>query len=152
MAANTTPIFVGTPNVGFARLNYTNQNSDGSGTQSLIFTSGVNGSRIDEIRVHNSAATPSNTTDACVVRIFVATSSTTGLINGYTSSITPAFLVDEIAISSTARSTSAVGASGFLSYPGGLIMASGSNLWACMSIYNSANFDALDVIVRGGNF
>ena len=59
MAANTTPIFPVTPNVGFGTLGATGvTGTDGtSASNILLFTAGTNGSRIEEITIRYTGAT-----------------------------------------------------------------------------------------------
>jgi hypothetical protein len=66
MPANTQPIFPLTPNVSWATVSSGNGNLDGTGTTSLVFTAGINGSRIDQILIEHLG---SNTLS--VVRLFV---------------------------------------------------------------------------------
>lgn len=83
MAANVNPIYPLTPNLGVAGVvlstAMTNTKSfDGTETagtaMALCYTSGANGSRIDQIRIKltsTAGATASGTTNALVVRIWV---------------------------------------------------------------------------------
>jgi hypothetical protein len=66
MAANTSPIFPLTPNIGQAQISTANAGRDGTGTIGTVFTPGANGSRIE--RAFFQAAV---TTTAGMVRIFL---------------------------------------------------------------------------------
>lgn len=71
MAANTTPIFPLTPNVGMNKVTTADataaKNHDGSSSGAvLLFTAGVNGARVDEIQ-----AMPLGTNVATALRIFI---------------------------------------------------------------------------------
>lgn len=138
MAANTQPIFVLTPNTGFARSTAANTASDGSGTLDTLFSAGTNGSRVDLINIHNSQATAALST-ALVARIFLTD----------TSGNNPR-LIEETSIAATTRSTSVVGAVATITFPGGLLMASGQLLKCCVSVFNAAS--QVDFVARGGNY
>jgi hypothetical protein len=66
MPANTTPIFPLTPNVSWATVTSGNGLLNGTGTTSVLFTAGVNGSRIDQIFIE-----PLGSNIPTVVRFFV---------------------------------------------------------------------------------
>lgn len=66
MAANTIPIFPKTPKVSWGKLDTANTNMDGTGTVVNIFTAGVNGSRVDLIKVK-----PLGTNIKTVLRLFL---------------------------------------------------------------------------------
>lgn len=66
MAANTNPIFTGTPKDPQVRISTANTNRDGSGTLGTIYTAGSNGAYFKGIRVQAEG-----TTTAGVVRIFI---------------------------------------------------------------------------------
>lgn len=51
MPANTSPIFLLTPNVGRASVSTANTGRDGTGTIATVFTAGANGSKITEITI-----------------------------------------------------------------------------------------------------
>ena len=77
MPANTTPIFVLTPNMGTARLVAAATASNGSGTLYPLLTAGVNGSRIDAVRFRNSQVALAAST-AMVHRIYYSATNTSG--------------------------------------------------------------------------
>lgn len=68
MAANTAPIFPKTPKVRWAATNITAANTavDGTGTVTTIFTAGIDGSRVDYLKVR-----PRGTNVASVLRVFI---------------------------------------------------------------------------------
>lgn len=80
MAANTTPIFTLTPNVGRARITttYAQVKSDGTSAGSsndrmvLCFTAGANGSYVDRVRFF-SVANAVTTGVATVLRVYLST-------------------------------------------------------------------------------
>lgn len=76
MAANTVPVFVATPNIGFSTadgdggsagpIKTANTAKDGTGTSNLVWTAGANGGWLEGIEVR---AVGTNT--ASVVRVFL---------------------------------------------------------------------------------
>lgn len=66
MPANTTPIFPIVPKISFAKLNTANTLKDGTGAVATVFVSGINGSRVDYLKVR---ALGTNT--ATVLRVFI---------------------------------------------------------------------------------
>lgn len=66
MAANTVPIFPLTPKVSWGTVATANTAKDGTGTMVPVFTAGVNGSKIDQIKVRALG-----TNVATVLRFFV---------------------------------------------------------------------------------
>lgn len=139
MAANTTPIFVLTPNVGFARVTAANTASDGSGSPTTVFTAGSNGSRLDRITVRNSQATAA-ASSAMVCRVFVTD----------TAGANPR-LHSENALAAATRSPSAVGATTTFNFIGGLLLESGQLVQVCQSVYAGAQ-DQNDYVAEGGDF
>ena len=66
MPANTTPIFPLIPKISFIKLNTANTLKDGTGTVGSVFTAGVNGSRVDYLKVKALG-----TNVATVLRVFI---------------------------------------------------------------------------------
>lgn len=66
MPANTQPIFPVKQNVSWGSLNAANTAKDGTGTVSILFTAGANGSKVDQIK-----ARAKGTNVATVLRLFV---------------------------------------------------------------------------------
>jgi len=67
MPANTTPIFALTPVVTTGQtITTANTAKDGTGTVVTVYTAGVNGSRIDSIKIRHTG-----TSVATVLRIFI---------------------------------------------------------------------------------
>lgn len=139
MPANQTPIFVLTPNIGFARLAAANTASDGSGTVPTLFTAGANGSRVDSITITNSQAT-SAASSAMVVKVFITD----------TSGANPR-LLQEIALATTTRSNTAVGQTQTISFANGLVLPSGTLLKVTQTVYAGVQ-DQVDVVARGGDY
>ena len=74
MAANTSPIFVGTPNTGiYAGITAANTATDGTGTVYTVFTAGANGSYVRRLLIK-----PLGTNVATVMRVFVNNGSSQG--------------------------------------------------------------------------
>jgi len=139
MAQNTNPIFGLVPKIGRARLTGASTTSDASSTTNLatLLTAGSNGSRIEEVRVHNSQATVA-LSSSMVIRLWTYDGT------NYT-------LLDEQAMPSATRSTTVIGAYIVFSYPGGLLIPSGTSLVVGQSVYNSAA-DQNDVIARATDY
>lgn len=67
MAANTTPIFVGTPRNSYISTGTTaNTAFDGTGTVTTVFTGGANGSKVETVSLYNIGSNV-----ATVVRFFI---------------------------------------------------------------------------------
>lgn len=67
MAANTNPIFALTPNITVGNNILTaNTAMDGTGTVVTLYTAGINGSRLDYVKVRNTG-----TAVATVLRLFI---------------------------------------------------------------------------------
>ncbi|MBI4856174.1 MAG: hypothetical protein HY818_05485 [Acetobacterium woodii] len=92
MAANLQPIFPLTPKVSWGTVATANTVKDGTGTVVTAFTAGVNGSKIDQIKVRALG-----TNIATVLRIFVnnGSANTTAVNNT---------LIHEVTISATTLS------------------------------------------------
>lgn len=78
MAANTSPIFTLTPNIGFSTIVAANANTalDGTGTTSTLFTAGANGSFAQILYVKSNTTTA--TTNGATLRLFVNNGSSSG--------------------------------------------------------------------------
>lgn len=139
MPANNSPIFVLTPNLGFARLSAANTASDGSGTLVTAFTAGTNGSRIDFITITNSQVTAA-TSSNMVIKIFITD----------TLGVNPRMLT-EVTLPAVTRSTTVAGSTTTVTFSNGLIIPSGTLIRVCQSVYSGAQ-DQNDIIVRGGDY
>ena len=71
MPANTIPIFPVTPKIGFGKVLTANAATDGTGTTVEVFAAGVNGAKIDQIKVRALG-----TNVATVLRFFINNAST----------------------------------------------------------------------------
>ncbi len=140
MTANVNPLFVLTPNTGFARVTAANLAADGSGSLSDLFSAGSNGSLIWRLRWFNSQASAAASSNM-VIRFFLTDS---GGANPR--------LIYEVALAGATRSTTAVGAFGTLTWPGtGLFIASGQHLKVVQSVYAGVQ-DQMDFIAEGGDY
>jgi hypothetical protein len=142
MPANTTPIFVLTPNMGTARLVAAATASDGSGTLYPLMTAGVNGSRIDAVRFRNSQIALAAST-AMVHRIYYSATNTSGSAT--------CRLVGEVATAAATRTAAAVGATSLYTFDLPLIMPSGSGLFVGQSAYAGAQ-DQFDAQAFAGDY
>ena len=138
MAANTSPIFVLTPNIGQARTTEANTASDGSGNLLTLFTAATNGSRVDNITIRNSQTTAAASA-ALVVRVFLTD---TGGANPK--------LLEEVAVPAATRSTTAIGTAASITFPGGLFLKSGQILKACASVFAAAS--QVDITAKGYDY
>lgn len=139
MPANTSPIFVLSPNYGRARINAANTASDGSGALVDLITGSTNGTRVDSITVTNSQITYA-ASSAMVVRVFITDAS----------GLTPR-LLQEMSLPAATRSASVVGTTNTINFAGGLFLVSGQKLQVCQSVYAGVQ-DQNDVIAKGGNY
>jgi len=139
MAPNTSPIFVLTPNNGFARPGAANLTSDGSGTCPTVFTAGAAGSRVEHVYFFNGQATAA-ASSAMVVRLFLTD----------TSGANPK-LIDEQVMGAATRSVTVVGAAGEFPNAKGLTLLAGALLKVVQSVYASAA-DQVDFTAVGGDF
>ncbi len=142
MAANTSPIFVLTPEVPTVRLTTGSLFSDGSGALFLLLTGGPNGTRVDAVRFRNAQITAAAST-AMVHRIFYAPTSVTGSATSR--------LIGEVATATATRTTSAIGATSIYVFDQPLIMPSGSVLSVCQSSYAGAQ-DQFDAMAFAGDY
>ena len=141
MAANTTPIFILSANVGTARITGANTTSDASSTTNLVtlVTAGADGTRIDAVRFRNSQATAA-LSSAMVFRIFL---SDTGGANYR--------LVGEVAVTAATRSVTAIGATAIFTFDQPIIMQSGQIMAVCQSVYAGVQ-DQFDAVAYAGDY
>jgi len=142
MAANTSPIFVLTPDNGKAQVTTANTTRDLSSTTNaaLLFTAGTFGSRIDSISFTHEAASQTQASIAGVGRVWLCTSS--GGANPR--------LLAEVALPAISASATVVGQQQIITFANGLILASGEFLWCAISVTQTSG--GYDVIARGGDF
>lgn len=150
MPANTTPLFVLTPNIGKTTVTAANVATDGSGTIGtnifLAFTAGANGSRVESITITNAVATA---TTSAATRISCYYSTVT---SGVTTSSNTYILNETTLAAGTARSATNTGVTATISFPGGLLMPSGTTILITSSNWTAAANDNLAVVVRGGDY
>lgn len=154
MAANTTPIFVLTPNTAQSRISAANTARDGSGSLVTAFTAGSNGSRVESI-TFTSAQVIAAASSSMVVRVFVTDNA----------GANPRLLC-EGALTGVTASNTAIGATITFDFNTGtvlpantlligirtpIILVSGQLIKVCQSVYAGAQ-DQNDVIIRGGDF
>lgn len=137
MAANTSPIFPLTPNIGFVSITSANTALDGTGSPDTIFTAGTNGARVDEIRLSHLG-----TNVATVCRIFINNGSTTATATNNS-------LWREIAMAANSLSQTAVSVQGTVVPTNGLVLPAGYKLTATIGTAVSAG---IKVLALGGNY
>lgn len=142
MPANTSPIFVLTPEVPVVRITTATTQSDGSGAQFPLITGGANGTRVDAIRFRNSQFTLAAST-AMVHRIFYAPTSVTGAATSR--------LIGEVATATATRTSAVIGATSIYVFDQPLIMTSGSVLHVCQSVYGGVQ-DQFDAMAFAGDY
>ena len=137
---NNNPIFIGTPRVQ-ASLSTTSTGRDGlTGTYTVLFTPGPDGSRIE--RVTAMVATPGTASTAKAVRLYIKD------ISGTASTL---YLYREALLPTSAPSGTLVGSNITFNFNGGLCLGSQSQLLGGQSTGNTTN-DSLSFIVEGGDF
>lgn len=149
MPANTTPVFVLTPNRGTdgsgnfgTRLTTANATRDLSTTTNggLILSAGSNGTRVESVTFTHSAASQTQASIAAVGRVFICTSAAGA--NGR--------ILSEVALPAITPSASAVGQTQTITFSPPLFIPSGSHLWATISATQTSG--AYDVTVQGGDY
>jgi hypothetical protein len=149
MPANTTPVFVLTPNRGTdgsgnygTRLTTANTTRDLSTTTNggLILSAGANGTRVESITFTHNAASQTQASIAAVGRIFICTSA---------AAANPRIL-SEIALAAVTPSATAVGQTQTITFSPPLFVPSGAHLWATISATQTSG--AYDVTVQGGDY
>ena len=139
---NTNPIFIGSPNMGIARITAAVTSSDGSGTLFTLLTASVDGTRVDAVRFRSSQ-TSSVVTSAMVHRVYYSPTTTSGSAT--------CRLVGEVATASATRSATAVGATSIITFDQPLILPSGSALFVGQSVY-AGIVDQFDAQAFAGNY
>ena len=139
MPANTSPIFVLTPNVGFGRITAANTTSDGSGSLTTVFTAGADGSRLDFITITNTQATAA-ASSAMVIKVYLTN----------TSGTTPRML-QEVTLPAVTRTTAVIGTTTTITFSNGLILPAGTLVQVSQSVYAGVQ-DQNDVVARGGDY
>ena len=149
MAANTTPVFVLTPNRGTdgsgnygSRLTTANTTRDLSTTTNglLIYSAGSNGSRVESITFTHEAASQTQASIAAVGRIFICTSA---------AGANPR-IISEVALAAVTPSASAIGQQQTITFSPPLFIPSGAHLWATISATQTSG--GYDVTVQGGDY
>lgn len=154
MAANTNPVFPLTPQVVVGQLLTTAATAANfySGTDPIgpnivsLFTAGVNGSRVDFIRVKYSstaAAAPSGTTNASVMHVFI----NNGSVNTTTTNNTfiTDFLVPAVVMSNTVLN-------GEITVPIGISLPAGYKIIVNSQAANGATNGAWAITAIGGDY
>lgn len=132
MAANTSPIFLLTPNNGIASVSTANTARDGTGTIATIFTAGANGSRVEEIVV-KATGDPADS----VVTVFLYDGSTYHLF-------------DEFDIGDPAAASATVAGYREARTYRNLMLASGWSIRAAITVALTAG--VMKVICHGGDY
>lgn len=139
MAANISPIFTLTGNMIGATAAAANTASDGSGTLVTLVTAGVNGTRVDGVKVTNCQVTAA-ASSAMVVRVFLSNASNTNIT-----------LIAESALAAATRSTTAIGTTATITFSNPIIMLSGQKMYVAQSVYAGVQ-DMNAYIAFGGDY
>lgn len=139
MAANTTPIFILTPNTPTATIAAANTARDGSGNLVTLFTAGASGSRVDSVTFTSAQAAVSGSS-AMVGRVFLTD----------TAGANPR-LISEVALAAITTSNTAIGQTQTVFFTNGLLMLSGSFIKVAQSVYAGSQ-DQYHVYARGGDY
>lgn len=129
MAANTSPIFPLTPNIGLGQVSSANTNRDGTGSAPTIFTAGANGSRVEEAVIEAPG-----TTTAGVIRVYLNDGTNTRLI-------------DEILVSAITPSSTVAAFRATIPSLAGKIIPTG---WVLK--FSTHNAETFNIVVWGGNY
>lgn len=153
MAANKSPIFSLTPNVGRARITttYAQVKSDGTSAGSgadfmvKVFTAGSNGSFIDRIRFFSVASAAATTGVATTLRVYLSTVSAPGA-----TTTADTFLVGEVSVPaiSSAHSTNATN---FYDVVLGFAIPTGTYLHVAQHVAQTTN-QAWNAVAIGGDY
>lgn len=139
----TTPLFIGSSNIGFVRPTSALDASDGTGVLGSsiynLVTAAANGTRVDRISITNSQATYASSA-ALVVRFYLTDTSGSN-----------ARLIDEILMPAItlAKTASTLGPANALYFPGGLFLKSGQFLRCSVSVFS--NQQQVDIVAFGGD-
>lgn len=138
MAANTSPIFGLTPNTSKSRLATANTTRDlGTTTNAVLaFTPGVNGSRIDRITFTATANDQTTASSNSVLRVYITDAA-----------IANPRLYRELAIAAVTPSSTAIGATGQMNFPGGLLINSNELVYTTTSVTGG-----WDVVTEGQDY
>lgn len=154
MAANNAPVFPLTPVVVVGQLLSTAATSanfylgtDAVGTSTvLLYTAGVNGGRVDFIRVKyggTTAGAPSGTTNACVMHVFINNGSTN--VTAANNSFITDFLVPSVVMSNTVLN-------GEITVPIGISLPAGYRIYVNSQAANGASNGAWAVTAIEGDY
>jgi hypothetical protein len=139
MAQNTSPVFVLIPLTPTATIAAANTARDGSGSLVTLFTCGANGGRIESIKFTSAQATAA-ASSAMVGRVFVSDAA----------GANPR-LHTEIAIATATASTTVIGATSTITFPGGLPLKTGQIVYVTQSVYAGAQ-DQMHVTAQAGDY
>jgi len=140
MPANTSPIFVLSPNLGTATITGSSPARDGSGTLFNAFTAASSGSRIDYMVFTSASPSTGSAYAAKVCRIFVTD----------TSGLSPR-LRGELAMSAVTPSATAIGSTNTFTFTNGMVLQPGQIVKVNQTVWSSA-IDNTDVFVHGGDY
>lgn len=138
MAANTSPIFSLTPNTTKSRLATANTTRDLSVTTNavLALTAGADGTLLKRITFTHTAGDQTTASSNSVLRVYITDAA-----------IAIPRLIRELAIAAVTPSSTAIGATGTITFPSGLFLASGQLVYVTTSVTGG-----WDVVAEGENY
>lgn len=139
MAANTTPIFVLTPNSVPTFSAAANTASDGSGSLVTLVTAGADGTRVDQVVFRNAQINPAASS---AMRCSVYLSNAAG---------SNFQIVGEVLLPAATRSNTVLGSNNTITFSPPLIMKSGQVLSITQSVYAGAQ-DRISAIAYAADF
>lgn len=158
MAANTTPIFSGTPHVGHVTIPQTNAvtTSDGTITGVTVvaaycaFKAGANGSYLNKLRFMITSATAATASTASVLRVYLSTvTAVEGAVVGATTQANTALIAEVAVPAITCDATTA--ATNPYEVPLNLPIPTGSSVLVCQHVAMS-NAVFWKAVVFGGDY
>lgn len=141
MAANTTPIFTLTPNVGTISIPTANAQTKSDGTSAgsgadlmyKVFTSGANGSLIDRVRFFSVASAAATTGVATVLRLYLSSVAAPGATTAANT-----FLLGEVSVPAISSSHS-TNATNYYEITLGLVIPAGFYLHVSQHVAQTAS-------------
>ena len=139
MAKTFYPPFTQDPNIGLATLTSANTARDGSGAITTIFTAGADDSYVKRVTFIPAQATGA-AVGAKVFCLFISPDSGTTW-----------YFYNEVALTTSTPSTTAIAIKAIMSFPDGLVLENGYLLGATQTVYAGVQ-DRTSVIVEGSDY
>lgn len=137
MAANTAPIFTLSGKMIGVLIAAANTAADGSGTLVDLITGGTNGTRVEGVIFTNSQGTV-GAAAAKVCRIFITDASGAN-----------PYIIGEVALAATTRSSTSIGQTGTFFFPKPLLLKPGQKLQVTSTVRATSADDIVAVPIAG---